>query len=205
MRFLPSSRKALCNRLSALFFMTASVSFYQAFVPATYRAFCGSLWSWIWCSLAKLKQQIMKMRCWPASKGLRLSMSPELTGYGSIMSIHQGLTDGMEAHWNHLEGKQHSRSMGFPKLGRDAVRPCTAAVQHPPRGPRISIWSKVIIITTFLASSSFHTKFLTLLGNGNLYLLPTSFFTYFVLFSLSLFLLTPFITFSFQLCNCINI
>lgn len=119
-----SSREALCNRLSALFFMTASVSFYQAFFPATDRAFCGLLWSWIWCSLAKLKQQIMKTICWPASKGLRLSTSAELTGYGSIMSIHQGLTDGMEAHWNYLDGKQHPRLMGFPKPGRDAVRPC---------------------------------------------------------------------------------
>lgn len=60
-----------------------------------------------------------------SKQGVRLSTSAELTGYGSIISIHQGLTGGMEAHWNHLDGKQHSRSMGFPKFGRDAEMPCS--------------------------------------------------------------------------------
>lgn len=92
-----SSREPLFNRLPALFFMTASVSFYQAFFPATYRAFCVALLSWIWFSLAQLKQKIMKRRCWQASKGLRLSMSSELMGYGSIISIPKHLL----VAWNH--------------------------------------------------------------------------------------------------------
>lgn len=145
----------------------------------------------------------MKIRCWQASKGLRLSMSAELTGYDSIISTHQGLTGGMETHRDHLDGKQHPRSVGFPKPGRDAEMPCSLLL--PPRGSRISICSRVIIIVTFSASSSSHTRLLTVLENGNLYLLSTLFLTYFVLFLLSLFLLPPFIAFFPQLCNCINI
>lgn len=176
-----SSREILLNRLPALLFLTASVSFYQAFFPATYRAFCGSL--------AQLKQQIIK---WDAGKQARGWDCPRHQRWqGMVPSCLS--TKGLLVAWKYTGITwvgSSTLTYGIPKAWercRDALQ--SSAVQHASSGSRISIWGRLIIMATFLASSSFHTRLLTVLGNVNLYLLPTAFFTYFGLFSLSLFLL----------------
>ena len=83
-----SSREALFNRLSALFFMTASVYFIGLFSSNTHSLLRCSLLSLIWCSLAQQKQQIVKMRSWRTRRRLRLCVCAELPVRGAAPHPH---------------------------------------------------------------------------------------------------------------------
>lgn len=208
-----SLREALFNRLSTLFFITASVYFIRLFSSNIQNLLQHLLSSLIWCSLAQQNQPIMKIRYRRTSKRSRLCVYAKLAACSAATSpssahhagcgISQAMLHQCWPRAGCVWARQHRRPQGKsrthavplaftdkqvwlgPRLGcqlqpssashhlcpprvyewhRSTLKSlgweaasqitgifkickgCRDAAQHPPHGPRVSIYHGLITV-----------------------------------------------------------